>query len=126
MAVEVPKVIKPDLKEVSVGKVRNSYELDANHLAVVTSDRLSLYDVIMNERVPNKGRVLNAASTFWFDKLVGVIPIQMPETALDLPDSLSHPYFAGRTSIVRKASEMLMIECIVRRHITGSAWTEYE
>lgn len=126
MSVEVPKVVTPDLKELHVGKVRNSYELDANHMAVVASDRLSLFDVVMNERVPNKGRLLTAASNFWFDQLVGVVPTQMPEKPLELPDTLSDPYFEGRTTIVRKATEMVMLECIVRRHITGSVWTEYE
>ena len=114
------------LHDVYSGKVRDVYAVDAETLLFVASDRLSAFDVILNEPIPNKGRVLTAMTTFWLDQLrdvapshlVSVDPADLPPDAAELPD------IAGRAMLVRKA-EMLKIECIVRGYLTGSAMKEY-
>ncbi|MGH9094784.1 MAG: phosphoribosylaminoimidazolesuccinocarboxamide synthase [Acidimicrobiales bacterium] len=111
------------LTKVASGKVRDIYQLDADNLVFVTSDRMSAFDVVMAEPIPDKGRVLTAISAFWFERLAHVAPshlvsLSVPEEAAD-QESL-----AGRTMIVRRA-EMLPIECIVRGYLSGSAWAEY-
>ena len=105
------------------GKVREVYELDAQHLVMIASDRLSAFDVVMAEPVPDKGRVLTGISSFWFDYLCGVAPSHLVSTDIaELPDA--DPDWAGRMMLVRRA-EMLPIECIVRGYLSGSAWKEY-
>ena len=111
------------LKHVASGKVRDIYELDDKHLLFVASDRMSAFDVVMAEPIPDKGRVLTAVTAFWLDELKDVAPshlvsLDVPEAARDQGD------LEGRTMVVRKA-EMLPIECIVRGYLSGSAWAEY-
>ena len=114
-----------DLPHLSTGKVRDIYDAGDGRLLMVTSDRLSAFDVVMAEPIPDKGRVLTAMSAFWFDKLKGVVPGHLISTDLaDLPIDDPDPDLAGRVMLCRKA-EMLPIECIVRGYITGSAWKEY-
>ena len=92
---------------------------------MVATDRLSAFDVVMAEAVPDKGRVLTAMSAFWFDELDDVIGHHLISADLDaLPESARHPSLAGRTMLCRRA-EMLPIECIVRGYVAGSAWKEY-
>ncbi|MCU4182961.1 phosphoribosylaminoimidazolesuccinocarboxamide synthase [Acidiferrimicrobium sp. IK] len=110
---------------IASGKVRDIYELDAQTLLFVASDRMSAFDVVMAEPIPDKGRVLTAISAFWFDRLADVAPshlvgLDVPPAAADLGADL-----AGRVMVVRKA-EMLPIECIVRGYLSGSAWSEYK
>ncbi len=113
------------LPHLSSGKVRDVYDAGDDRLLMVTSDRLSAFDVLMAEPIPDKGRVLTAMSAFWFDQLADVIPGHLISTELDdLPDGARDPSFAGRIMLCRRA-EMLPIECIVRGYITGSAWKEY-
>ncbi|MDZ7674638.1 MAG: phosphoribosylaminoimidazolesuccinocarboxamide synthase [Acidimicrobiales bacterium] len=113
------------------GKVRDIYDAGpdpdgADRLLMVTSDRISAFDVVMNEPIPGKGRVLAAMSAFWFDHLADVAPNHLISTDLaDFPDSAQDPALAGRSMLTRKA-DMLPIECIVRGYITGSAWKEYQ
>ena len=109
------------------GKVRDVYDAGEGLLLFVASDRVSAFDVVMNEPVPDKGRVLTAMTAFWVEllgdvapnHLVSADPSEFPAAAAAVPDA------AGRTMVVRKA-EMLPIECIVRGYITGSAWKEYK
>jgi phosphoribosylaminoimidazole-succinocarboxamide synthase len=103
------------------GKVRDIYAVDAETLLFVASDRLSVFDVVLDETVPDKGRVLTATSTFWFDELAGVLPNHV--VATDVPDIPEE--WVGRVTLARKA-EMLPIECIVRGYLSGSAWKEYQ
>jgi len=101
------------------------YDAGDGNLLIVASDRLSAFDVVMNEPVLHKGRVLTAISAFWFDHLSDIAPNHLISTDLDdFPEGAQDPELAGRTMYVRKA-EMLPIECIVRGYITGSAWKEY-
>ena len=101
------------------------YDAGDGNLFIVTSDRLSAFDVVMDEIVPNKGRVLPAISSFWFDHLGDIAPNHIISTELsDFPEGARDPELVGRSMYVRRA-EMLPIECIVRGYITGSAWKEY-
>jgi phosphoribosylaminoimidazole-succinocarboxamide synthase len=114
----------PGLPHLASGKVRDIFSLDADHLVLVASDRISAFDVVMDEPIPDKGRVLTAMSAFWFRYLDGVAN-HLVDTALDaLPVRARLPGLAGRIMVCRRA-EMLPIECIVRGHLTGSAWREY-
>jgi phosphoribosylaminoimidazole-succinocarboxamide synthase len=114
-----------DLPHLSSGKVRDIYDAGDDRLLMVTSDRLSAFDVVMAEPIPDKGRVLTAMSAFWFDLLGDVVPNHLLSTTLDdLPESARLPELAGRAMLCRTA-EMLPVECIVRGYLTGSAWKEY-
>ena len=107
------------------GKVRDIYDVGDNRVLMVASDRLSAFDVVMNEPVPDKGRVLTAMSAFWFDQLRDVAPSHLVSTrSSDFPESARGPEFEGRSMLCRVA-DMLPIECIVRGYLAGSAWKEY-
>jgi phosphoribosylaminoimidazole-succinocarboxamide synthase len=108
------------------GKVRDSYEAGEGRLLMVTSDRISAFDVVMSEPIPDKGRVLTGLTVFWLrllsdlapSHLVSVDPADFPAAVADRAE------LVGRAMVVRKA-EMLPLECIVRGYLTGSAWREY-
>ena len=118
MAVDLPHLYR--------GKVRDIYDGGDDTLVIVASDRLSAFDVVMDEPVPDKGRLLTAISAFWFEHLNDLAPNHLISTDLaDFPSGAQDPFLAGRSMYVRKA-EMLPVECIVRGYITGSAWKEYE
>ncbi len=112
------------------GKVREVYAVEADRLLIVASDRVSAFDVVMAEAVPDKGRVLTQLSAFWFRTLAGVTPSHFITAETDeilraIP-SLA-PYreqFAGRAMLVRRA-EPVLFECVVRGYLAGSAWGEY-
>ncbi len=109
------------------GKVRDIYAVGADQLLMVTSDRLSAFDVVLDEPILHKGRVLTAISAFWFEALADVVGSHLVSTDVaDLPHDVAaaDPDLAGRIMLCRKA-EMLSIECIVRGYLSGSAWKEY-
>lgn len=115
-----------DLPHIYSGKVRDIYDAGDDRLLLVTSDRLSVFDVVLGETVPQKGRVLTAMSAFWFDHLASVAGSHLLSTDLaDLPAGAQRPELAGRVMLCRRA-EMLPIECIVRGYLTGSAWKQYK
>ncbi len=117
---------KLDLPHVYSGKVRDIYDAGNNQYLMVTSDRISAFDVVMNQPVPDKGRVLMAMSAFWFEHCSTSMKSHLISTDLsDFPSSAQVPEIAGRSMLVKKV-EMLPIECIVRGYITGSAWKEYK
>jgi len=114
-----------DLPHVYSGKVRDIYDAGDNRYLLVTSDRLSAFDVVMNEPVRHKGRVLTAISAFWFDELADVVPGHLISTDIaDVPAAANANDLAGRIMLTHKA-DMLPVECVVRGYITGSAWKEY-
>jgi phosphoribosylaminoimidazole-succinocarboxamide synthase len=114
-----------DLPHRYSGKVRDIYDAGEGRLLLVTSDRMSAFDVVLSEPITNKGRVLTAMSAFWFDHFSDVVGSHLISTDLaDLPAGAQDPDLAGRVMLCREA-EMLSIECIVRGYITGSAWKEY-
>jgi phosphoribosylaminoimidazole-succinocarboxamide synthase len=107
------------------GKVRDIYDAGDDRLLLVTSDRISAFDVIMDEPIPHKGRVLTAMSAFWFEHLRSVCASHLLSTDLDdVPAAARHPELTGRVMLCRRA-EILPVECIVRGYLTGSGWKEY-
>ena len=118
--------MKLGIPHLYTGKVRDMYDAGDDTLVIVASDRLSAYDVVMAEPVPDKGRVLTAISAFWFEKLSLLAPNHVISTDVnEFPKGAQIPQLAGRSMHVRKA-EMLPIECIVRGYISGSGWREYQ
>ncbi|UCF19919.1 MAG: phosphoribosylaminoimidazolesuccinocarboxamide synthase [Gemmatimonadota bacterium] len=121
--------IKLDLPLVREGKVREIYQLDKDYLMVAT-DRLSAHDVVMDEPIPHKGRVLTQLSRWWFERTGDIVKNHL--ITADADEIISkHPALAesrsrwdGRSMLVRKA-DPFPIECVVRGYITGSAWKEY-
>jgi phosphoribosylaminoimidazole-succinocarboxamide synthase len=113
------------------GKVREVYEVDADHLLLVASDRVSAFDVVMREPIPHKGAVLTQISAFWFERLAPVFPSHFvtadAAAIVDRAPSLRAfgPEIAGRAMLVRRA-EPLLFECVVRGYLAGSAWVEYK
>jgi phosphoribosylaminoimidazole-succinocarboxamide synthase len=105
-----------DLKLHASGKVREMYELDGD-LLMVASDRISAYDVVMPDPIPDKGRVLTQMSVFWFDATGEIVPNHF--ISHDVPAEV-----AGRAIRVRRL-EMYPVECVVRGYLSGSGWREY-
>jgi phosphoribosylaminoimidazole-succinocarboxamide synthase len=105
-----------DLKLLATGKVREMYELDGD-LLMVASDRISAYDVVMPNPIPDKGRVLTQMSVFWFETTGEIVPNHF--ISQDVPDEV-----AGSALRVRKL-EMYPVECVVRGYLSGSGWREY-
>ncbi|MGO9028954.1 MAG: phosphoribosylaminoimidazolesuccinocarboxamide synthase [Acidimicrobiales bacterium] len=116
---------------VQSGKVRELYDAGDGRLLMVASDRISAFDVIMEEPIPDKGRVLTAMTAYWLEELSDLAPNHLisadvadyPEGAAALPGGLDG--LAGRSMLVHRA-DMLDIECIVRGYLAGSAYKEYE
>jgi phosphoribosylaminoimidazole-succinocarboxamide synthase len=108
-----------DLPLVASGKVRELYDL-GDRLLMVASDRISTYDVVHPTPIPDKGKVLTGLSVFWFDRTRDLVPNHFLSATEDVPAEAR-----GRAFVVRKL-EMLPIECIVRGHITGSGWKDYQ
>lgn len=115
-----------DLPHLYSGKVRDIYDAGDDRLLMVTSDRISAFDVVMAEPIAHKGRVLTATSAYWFEHFADLIGNHLISTDLeDLPAPAQRPDLAGRSMLCRRA-EMLPIECIVRGYLSGSAWKEYK
>jgi phosphoribosylaminoimidazole-succinocarboxamide synthase len=112
------------------GKVREVYEVDAGHLLLVASDRVSAFDVVMRETVPFKGAVLTQISAFWFERLANVFPshyvtARTSEILERVPGLAGlERELSGRTMLVRRAPP-IPFECVVRGYLSGSAWAEY-
>ena len=130
MVITMKVIDSTDIKEyplVTRGKVRDIYEIDAETLLLVTTDRMSAFDVIMGRPIPYKGVVLNQITLFWMDKFRNMVPNHLISAdAKDLPANLA-PYadeLEGRFVLARKARP-LPLECIIRGHITGSGWKDY-
>ncbi|KAJ8515782.1 hypothetical protein ONZ45_g6820 [Pleurotus djamor] len=119
----------PELTFVSKGKVRDIYSTSSpNHLLFVATDRISAYDVILQNGIPEKGKLLTKISCFWFEKLKDIIPNHFVTADMDeMPHEvkLYRDQLEGRTMLVRKA-KVVQLEAIVRGYITGSAWSEYK
>jgi len=109
------------------GKVRDIYDL-GDRLLLVASDRISAFDVVMREPIPDKGRILTALSAFWFRHLKDLVPNHLLSLKVDDFPAALHSYkemLAGRTMLVRKCKP-LPVECIVRGFLSGSGWAEYQ
>jgi phosphoribosylaminoimidazole-succinocarboxamide synthase len=114
------------LRKIGKGKVRDIYALDGDKMMIVVSDRLSAFDVVLPDPIPDKGRVLNEMANFWFGKLGHVVPNQL--TGID-PESVvspeEKPQVRGRSVVVKKLKP-LPIEAVVRGYIIGSGWKDYQ
>ena len=109
------------------GKVRDIYGVGADHMLIVTSDRLSAFDVVLPVPIPGKGAVLTTVSNFWFDKLSHIVPNQL--SGIPLEDILSAPHELAQArgrSIVVKKLHALPVEAIVRGYLIGSGWKDYQ
>jgi len=118
----------PDLKLHASGKVRDVYDIDEKQLLFVASDRISAFDYVLATGIPNKGRVLNQISLFWFDFLSDIVPNHLITADVDKYPPAARKYvdqLRGRSMLVRRA-EIFPVECIVRGYISGSAWKEYK
>jgi phosphoribosylaminoimidazole-succinocarboxamide synthase len=117
----------PNLKLIKRGKVRDIYDV-GEHYLIVSTDRLSAFDVIMSQGIPYKGQVLTKISEFWFKYSKNIIDNHLISTDIkDFPSECSeyNEYLQGRSMLVKKA-EVIPIECIVRGYISGSGWNDYK
>ena len=117
----------PNLNLVKRGKVRDIYDVGKNFL-IVSTDRLSAFDVIMSQGIPNKGKVLTKISEFWFNYTKDIVVNHLISTSVkDFPQECKEyaEDLEGRSMLVKKA-EVISIECIVRGYITGSGWNDYK
>jgi phosphoribosylaminoimidazole-succinocarboxamide synthase len=118
------------LPQIGRGKVRDIYAVGDDRVLLVTTDRISAFDVVMAETIPMKGAVLTQLSAFWFNQLQGQIPHHMISADLDtiiaeLPELKDHHAgLSGRTMLCRRAT-VFPIECVIRGYLSGSAWKEY-
>ena len=113
------------LPKLRSGKVRDVYEVSDDYLLMVASDRISAFDVVLDQPIPDKGRVLTGLSAFWFDATEDLVPNHLVSAdPTDFP-STAGPEVAGRAMLVRAAKPVLM-ECVVRGYLFGSAWSEYQ
>src|SRR3954464_4183278 len=114
------------LKRIGKGKVRDIYAIDDDKMLIVTSDRLSAFDVVLPDPIPDKGRVLNEMANFWFSKLGHIVPNQL--TGIDPASVVKKdelPQVQGRSVVVKKLKP-LPIEAVVRGYIIGSGWKDYQ
>jgi phosphoribosylaminoimidazole-succinocarboxamide synthase len=118
-------VSKLSLRHHYSGKVRELYEVDHDRMLVVASDRVSVFDVVLPDLIPDKGRVLTALSTFWFEQTAHLAPNHLVSSdPTDFPETAG-PEVAGRAMLV-KAAQPVRLECVARGYLFGSAWSDYQ
>ena len=108
------------------GKVRDNYAVGDDKILIVTTDRLSAFDVIMNEPIPGKGLVLNQMSDFWFEKLKGIVPNHLTGIAPESVVSADEAVQVRGRAVVAKRLQPIMIEAVVRGYLIGSGWKDYQ
>jgi phosphoribosylaminoimidazole-succinocarboxamide synthase len=123
-------LFQSDIKSLKLrhrGKVRDIYDIDDQHMLIITTDRLSAFDVVLNDPIPGKGALLTAMSNFWFNRTRHIIPNQVTDIPLEqvLKDAAERKQVEGRAVVVRKL-KALPVEAIVRGYIVGSGWKEYQ
>ena len=107
------------------GKVRELYEVDHDRMLVVASDRISVFDVVLPDLIPDKGRVLTALSTYWFEQTAHLAPNHLVSSdPTDFPETAG-PDVSGRAMLVR-AAHPIRLECVARGYLFGSAWSDYQ
>ncbi len=124
-------VITTDIKEyplISRGKVRDIYEIDSDTLLIVTTDRMSAFDVILDDPIEGKGKILNQISLFWFEMFKDIVPNHVKISDFSLyPENLQkYKESLENRSIIVKKAKPLPIECIIRGYISGSGWKDYK
>lgn len=117
----------PHLKLLNRGKVRDIFDIDNDHMLIVTSDRLSAFDVVLPQPIPGKGEVLTRVANFWFDRVRNILPNHLTDIPLEqvVPDATQREALGDRALVVRKLKP-LPIEAIVRGYIIGSGWKDYQ
>jgi phosphoribosylaminoimidazole-succinocarboxamide synthase len=117
----------PSLKRIHQGKVRDIYAVDEQHMLIVTTDRLSAFDVVMPEPIPGKGRVLTRISNFWFERTRHIVPNHLADYPLAraVPDAAERAPLEERSIVVRRL-RALPIEAVVRGYLIGSGWKDYQ
>jgi phosphoribosylaminoimidazole-succinocarboxamide synthase len=115
------------LERLHQGKVRDIYALDARHMLIVTTDRLSAFDVILPDPIPGKGRVLTEISRFWFAKTAHIVPNHLAELDLAniVPDAEERALIADRSMVVKRL-KAIPVEAVVRGYLIGSGWRDYQ
>jgi phosphoribosylaminoimidazole-succinocarboxamide synthase len=115
------------LERIHEGKVRDIYAVDGQRMLIVTTDRLSAFDVVLPDPIPYKGRVLNEISNFWFGRTRHIVPNHLTGTPIEsiVTDEDERALLQGRTVIVRRLSA-LPIEAVVRGYLIGSGWKDYQ
>jgi len=114
------------MKKIISGKVREVYEIDGNRLIIVTTDRISAFDVILSKTVKDKGKVLNAISLFWFEQTKSIVKNHViSDKFSDMPEFFQKPEFEGRTVMVEKLN-IIPFEFIIRGYIFGNMWNAYK
>lgn len=114
------------LKNIYSGKVRDLYEIDDKRMLMVASDRLSAFDVILDQPIPGKGQVLTAVSNFWFEQLKGLVPDHFTgDRVEDVVPADELPLVEGRAVVVKRLKPV-PVEAIVRGYLVGSGWKEYQ
>jgi phosphoribosylaminoimidazole-succinocarboxamide synthase len=107
------------------GKVRELYEVGHDRMLVVASDRISVFDIVLDDEIPDKGRVLTALSAFWFEQTAGIVPNHLVSAdPTDFPETAG-PDVAGRAMLVH-AAQPVRLECVARGYLFGTAWADYE
>lgn len=125
----IPTVHRTELRgleKIHAGKVRDIYAVDAEHLLIVTTDRLSAFDVVLPDAIPGKGRVLNQISNFWFARTRHIVPNHLSGRTIDsiIVDPAERAMLDGRATIVKRMTA-LPIEAVVRGYLIGSGWKDY-
>ncbi len=117
----------PGLTLINRGKVRDIYEVDAQHLLIVTSDRLSAFDVVLPQAIPGKGEVLTRVSNFWFSRTADILPGHLSGVPLEqvVTDAALRTQLGDRAVVVRRLKP-LPVEAIVRGYLIGSGWKDYQ
>jgi phosphoribosylaminoimidazole-succinocarboxamide synthase len=117
----------PSLQRIHQGKVRDIYAVDAQHMLIVTTDRLSAFDVVMPDPIPGKGRVLTRISNFWFERTRHIVPNHLADYSLAraVPDAAERAPLEERSMVVRRL-RALPIEAVVRGYLIGSGWKDYQ
>lgn len=115
------------LKRLHQGKVRDIYEIDADHMLIVTSDRISAFDVVMPNPIVGKGRVLTQLADFWFRRTTHIVPNQLTQYPLEkaVPDPAERALIVDRAIVVKRL-KALPIEAVVRGYLIGSGWKDYQ
>lgn len=118
----------PELKLISRGKVRDMYELDEKSVLIVTTDRMSAFDVILEDPIPGKGVILNQLTLFWMRRFESLVPNHIIESDVNKYPEFLHKYkdqLEGRSVIAKKAKP-LAVECVVRGYLAGSGYKDYQ
>jgi phosphoribosylaminoimidazole-succinocarboxamide synthase len=117
----------PSLQRIHQGKVRDIYAVDAEHMLIVTTDRLSAFDVVLPQPIPGKGSILTRISQFWFERTRDIVPNHLTTIPLEsvVRDERERALIADRSMVVRKL-KALPIEAVVRGYLIGSGWKDYQ